>query len=393
MTLEAMTPDQTLEPFTMISSKHTESKERRMFTRPLSAKKAALGLSLGVLISGALFLLLYQTLRPQYFASGGLGGSDTGLRNNLVFTVDDKDFSLIPKDEILSGGPAKDGIPALTDPAVVSADESGLNAADRVIGVEIAGEARAYPLRILNWHEIVNDTLGGQPIAVTYCPLCDSAVVFDREIGDQVREFGVSGLLYNSNVLMYDRQEDPERESLWSQLMFAAVVGPAAEEGLELEMLPAQFTTWEAWSERFPDTTSLSFETGYRRNYGANPYTDYFQSSRLMFPVNPPGEEAADLADLPNKEPVIIISIDGALKGYPVSRLKEALASGAKTLVDEFQGKEITFTAVDDARETFQVTNEQGNAAPIAFSFWFKFRAAHPQAEIFNVKGENNEGQ
>lgn len=124
--------------------------------------------------------------------------------------------AIIPKNEIRSGGPPKDGIPALTNPAVIRAQDAAyLNAADRVAGVAIGEEARAYPLKILNYHEVVNDKLGGVPIAVTYCPLCDSVVVFDRRTEAGVREFGVSGLLYNSNVLMYDRSGRPE--SLWSK--------------------------------------------------------------------------------------------------------------------------------------------------------------------------------
>ena len=125
----------------------------------------------------------------------------------------------IPVDQILPGGPGKDGIRALTDPGFDDADAAGwLKADDRVIGVTMGNESRAYPLRILDQHEIVNDVVADSPIAVTYCPLCDSALVFDRRVGDETLELGVSGLLYNSNVLMFDRRPKDAKESLWSQM-------------------------------------------------------------------------------------------------------------------------------------------------------------------------------
>lgn len=147
----------------------------------------------------------------------------------------------IPRDQVLAGGPPKDGIPALTDPAVIEgARAERMQSADRVIGVSINGEHRAHPLDILAWHEIVNDTLGGTPIAITYCPLCDSAVAFERTMEGQVLEFGVSGLLYQSNVLMYDRSGGAQ--SLWSQMAGRAVSGPFS--GTRLPTVPVELTTW-----------------------------------------------------------------------------------------------------------------------------------------------------
>jgi hypothetical protein len=143
--------------------------------------------------------------------------------------------AIIPKDEIRNGGPGKDGIPALTDPRTLAAEAvKTLKPEDRVVGVLIDGEACAYPLSILTWHEVINDTVGGQPLAVTYCPLCDSVAVFNRNTSAGVKEFGVSGLLYNSNVLMFDRGGQPE--GLWSQLGAKAMSGPSAP--LALETLP-----------------------------------------------------------------------------------------------------------------------------------------------------------
>lgn len=344
-----------------------------IWRRTLTARQTTTGVLTSITITVAVYSGL---LLPQE------SSADNAAASLQHFEVRPGSFSLIPLDEIHSGGPPKDGIPALSNPKTVRASAAGLAPADRVIGVMMDGEARAYPLRILNWHEIANDTLGGKPIAVTYCPLCDSAVVFDRNIGGEVREFGVSGLLYNSNVLMYDRQKDAAKESLWSQMMLAAVVGPAAEAGLELELLPAQLTTWESWLAKYPETTSLSFDTGHVRNYDGNPYEGYFSSPRLMFPAKPKGEPAADAEMLPAKEPTIIVAIGGDLKGYPVSRLREALGQ-TKKVADEFHGISLVFTAVDEANTTFEVHDDKGQAVPVAFSFWFEFRAAHPKADVF----------
>jgi len=159
----------------------------------------------------------------------------------------------IPLEEIRNGGPPKDGIPALTDPEVISASEvSYLAPSDRILGLVMNGEARAYPLKILNWHEIVNDTLGGEPVLVSYCPLCGSGMVFDARINGERLNFGVSGRLYNSDVLFYDRKS----ESLWSQLKMEAVTGQMA--GTKLTLLPLEHTRWDSWRQRHPATTVLA---------------------------------------------------------------------------------------------------------------------------------------
>jgi len=145
--------------------------------------------------------------------------------------------SLVPAADIHRGGPPKDGIAALTDPRFVSAADAKLSPEDRVVGVALGGVAKAYPIRILNWHEVVNDAFAGRRIAVTYCPLCGTAMVFDAVAGGRRRAFGVSGLLYNSDVLLYDR----ESESLWSQVLKRAVSGP--EKGTALTQIPARHTT------------------------------------------------------------------------------------------------------------------------------------------------------
>ena len=148
----------------------------------------------------------------------------------------------IPLEEILSGGPPKDGIPALMDPKFLSANEVDfLSPQDRVLGIQGTQQAKAYPITILNWHEIVNDTLDGTPVVITYCPLCGTGMGFLRTVGPHPLTFGVSGLLYQSDVLMYDHQT----ESLWSQIAMQAVTGKSL--GQHLEPIFLEHTTWSAW--------------------------------------------------------------------------------------------------------------------------------------------------
>lgn len=295
------------------------------------------------------------------------------------------DFSRAAIDlrEIVSGGPPRDGIPAIDTPRFAPAARADhLAPNEPVIALHLEGQARAYPLQVLMWHEIANDTVGGLHVAVTYCPLCHSALVFDRDIGGEVREFGVSGLLYNSNVLMYDRQESEAEESLWSQMLFTAACGPAAEEGLELRLLPSEFTTWRAWHEAHPETDVLSFETGYPRNYDRNPYEQYFAVDELMFPVKSVGEAAPDFDSVPPKENTIVLQSGSALKGYAVSRLMEAVGEDG-VVEDEFGGTVYRFELVDERGPSFRVTTDDGELAPAAYTFWFEFRAMHPTAEVF----------
>ncbi|HSG05403.1 MAG TPA: DUF3179 domain-containing protein, partial [Nitrospiria bacterium] len=178
--------------------------------------------------------------------------------------------SSIPKEDILPGGPPKDGIPALDNPKFLKAGKAALlNSGDRVLGFSGKGEAKAYPIKILNWHEVVNDTVGGKPVVITYCPLCGTGMAFDPVVKGEHFTFGVSGLLYQSDVLMYDRQTD----SLWSQILQEAVTGKMM--GTRLTLLPLIHTTWEEWRKEHPNTLVLSTDTGYSRNYRRDPYEGY----------------------------------------------------------------------------------------------------------------------
>lgn len=227
------------------------------------------------------------------------------------------DFSIrnISFAEVLSGGVPKDGIPAINDPVPVSIAEADqwLANVEPVIFVEIDGEARAYPLQILMWHEIVNDRLGDTPIAVTFCPLCNTAIVFEREVDAVVYDFGTTGRLRFSNLIMYDRQT----ETWWQQATGKAIVGTLT--GTELPRLPGQIISWEDFKTRFPGGDVLSKETGYDRSYGDNPYPGYDDINQSPFLYS--GPTTPD--QLPPMARVIAIDTDTESLTIPYEILQE----------------------------------------------------------------------
>ncbi len=278
--------------------------------------------------------------------------------------------STIPVTEIKDGGPPKDGIPSIDKPVFQKVREATLKADDRILGVYENGVAKAYPIKILNYHEIVNDKFNGKPVVVTFCPLCGSGIAFDAEIDDEALAFGVSGLLYNSDVLLYDRQT----ESLWSQLEFKAISGPMV--GKELTVLNTANTTWKNWKEKHPQTIVLSEETGFIRDYSRNPYPGYVATSTLFFPVSAQNEEFHP------KEMVIGLTINGKSKAYPFSELEK---SGKKSIKDLFNGKEfeVRFDAESKSAEIFDA---EGKALPAITNFWFAWFAFNPETEIYRHK-------
>lgn len=197
-------------------------------------------------------------------------------RQDVPSALDDRDdptfpAPLIDPDELISGGPPPDGIPAIDTPTFESADKvDWLEDTEAVLSLTVAGETRAYPLRVMTWHEIVNDVVGGVPVAVTYCPLCNSGVAFERTVtGHGILSFGTSGLLYADNLVMYDRQT----ESLWPQLTGQASIGVLT--GTELEAIPMGTVAWRDFVGADPTARVLSQDTGYDRPYGTNPYSGY----------------------------------------------------------------------------------------------------------------------
>jgi hypothetical protein len=220
--------------------------------------------------------------------------------------------SLVPLGEIISGGPPPDGIPALDRPTFITPKEADqwLGLKEPVLAVSVGDDARAYPLQILIWHEIVNDTVGGRPVAVTYCPLCNSGIVFDRMIRGKVYDFGTSGRLYKSDLVMYDRQT----HSLWAQMEGRAIVGDLA--GATLAVLPSNTLAYGAWKEFYPHGKVLSKETGVSRRYGQNPYAAYDSPDSLPFLFS------GDLDwRLPPKERVVGVRLNGAARAYPFGQL------------------------------------------------------------------------
>jgi hypothetical protein len=222
----------------------------------------------------------------------------------------------IDYNELLSGGPPRDGIPSLDAPQFVSPDEAQAWLTDNepVIALEIEGEARAYPLQILTWHEIVNDIVADVPVAVTFCPLCNSAITFDRRLDGEVFEFGTSGLLRNSDLVMYDRTT----ESLWQQFTGEGIVGDLA--GETLNFLPSSIVSFADFREAFPEGVVLSRDTGFNRRYGQNPYVGYddIGSSPFLFRGEIDGRLAA-------VERVVTVSLEdvGVDVAYPLSVLSE----------------------------------------------------------------------
>lgn len=186
--------------------------------------------------------------------------------------IDGPDFELsctVPVEELFSAA-TRDAIPALTNPEIATAgDGSFLSDSDRVLGVVVNGAARAYPFTVMWWHEVVNDTLGGQPILVTYCPLTGSGIAFDPEIDGTVRNFGVSGLLWRTNLTMFDR----DTETLWNQMLMGSICGLGR--GTQLRRIPIVETTWSNWKTRHSATTVVTENTGHERPYGRYPYGDY----------------------------------------------------------------------------------------------------------------------
>ena len=275
--------------------------------------------------------------------------------------------ALIPREEFMRGGPARDGIPALTDPRFVAAAQAPLAPEDRVVGVRLGNAAKAYPIRILNWHEVVNDAVAGRRIVVSYCPLCGTAMVFDAVAGGRHREFGVSGLLYNSDVLLYDR----ESQSLWSQVMRKAVSGPV--KGAPLVQIAARHTTWGEWRREFPDTVVQSFETGHERDYSRDPYAGYDAWEGTYFPVRHRDPR------LSPKEWVLGFELGGKAKAYP---LKDCPAGGWR---DEVGGATV-HVRCDRASRTGAVVSASGAEIPSTLAYWFAWAAFHPGTALQGEK-------
>ncbi len=328
-----------------------------------------------VLILGILFLIFISGCSKSNQGSiakekvgievSGIPKTDEITEYGDVIQVTNGVKHIVPLDELLSGGPGKDGIPSIDNPKFESADEANnwLNDEDIVFGINLNSIQRAYPQRILNWHEIVNDVVGNQAVAITFCPLCGSALAFERTINGQSAEFGVSGLLYNSDLVMYDRPT----ETYWNQISGKAIVGELV--GMRLKQLPIDTLMWKDWKELYPNTKVLSMDTGFIRDYSKYPYSDYETSSRIIFPINNKD------ARLHEKEIVYGIEINGKYKAYPLKYLNEKIT-------DNFAGMNLEIT---NSKGSIIFKNKDTNEQIIPVrNFWFAWAAHHSQTEIYN---------
>ncbi|WP_299292126.1 DUF3179 domain-containing protein [Nitrosopumilus sp.] len=375
----------------------------------MNFKIIAPAIAIGVALIGlALFLSEdsqpYVTISPT---STSVVPSDSGI-SELQLMETDGIKHLIPLDKIKGGGPPKDGIPSIDNPVFANVSGSQfMSDSDTVIGLEINGEAKAYPLFILVWHEIVNDKVGGTPVSVTYCPLCYTNQVFERVIDDREVEFGTSGKLYNSNLLMYDRLTD----SYWSQALGLAVKGELT--GYQLDLVPFDVITWGDWKKLHPDTLVLTTDTGHIRSYATDPYGSYYTEPRIMFPV----EHSDDR--LHPKEIIIGFSINGIYKAYPQNDIEssglinDSVGETSLMLVSFFSensrafdrtinGQTLEFEMIDGEivdLSTNSVWNYDGLAIsgemkgeqlerlPIEPGFWFEWVAFHPDTLVY---GDSN---
>ena len=311
-----------------------------------------------LLVLGALTFGLGSSLGAAHSA----GPDPTG------FNGFDVSNATVPTVAIQRGGPPKDGIPAIDHPKFVPAGQARLAGSDRVLGVTQNGRARAYPVRILNWHEVVNDRFGDRTVTVTYCPLCGTGMAFDTRAGVGSTGFGVSGLLYNSDVLLYDRAT----QSLWSQILQVAISGPL--KGTRMASVPLTHTSWADWRQRHPATEVLSADTGFVRDYNRDPYAGYDKVQSLMFEVQHRDERFAP------KEWVLGIEVDGTHQAYPFSALARSVDARGD-LQDNVAGRRLRIR-YDRAHGTAEAFDAQGRPWPGTMAFWFAWVAFHPGTEV-----------
>ena len=359
-----------------------------------------------VLMAGtgiAVIVVIAIISSTQFFSSGDENVIITQIADDGIMTTNGQKH-IIPLEKIKSGGPPKDGIPSIDTPEFTEASqEYHVSDSDTVLGLEINGDVRAYPLSILVWHEIVNDNVGGVPVAVTYCPLCFTNQVFERVIDGQEVEFGTSGKLYNSNLVMYDRLTN----SYWSQALGKAIVGELT--GYELSTIPFDVIRWGDWKSLHPDSVVLTTNTGHIRAYGVDPYGNYYTETRILFPVENTDdrmhpkeiilgfndgdvykaykqqdvESAVIINDQINNNPIFLVSL------YP---------ENARAFERTVDGKVLEFFFKDESiidKETNSEWNYDGvaisgalvgtelNRIPFNPGFWFEWIAFHPDTDVY----------
>ncbi len=334
--------------------------------------KKAIKLALGTvsvvgLLFGALVLRAggWENFKLEYFhLTSYLHDQDKELDDLRKQNVNPSEATRIDLDQLLDGGPPKDGIPSVDNPKFDTAETTPFGEDEWVIGMVVNGEAKAYPYGILNWHEIVNDTIGGTNVTVSYCPLCDTIVAFDR--GNTT--FGVSGKLYQSCLVMYDRSDD----SLFAQPWAMGIVGPQVNR--TLNRIPAVKTTLGAWLEEHPDSKILSTDTGYTRDYQRYPYGTYYTDERIIFPVR----DQDDLNLHPKAIVSYIWSADNAtphnqFSGANHQFVHDELENAGEKVV-QFNDKQVR-ARWDNSLETVIVEELDGTRIPSSTAFAFVYPA------------------
>lgn len=292
--------------------------------------------------------------------------TDEEIERGIKITSEGVKYLVHPS-KILSGGPPKDGIPSIDNPKFVTVEEADewIQDNELVLGLVYKGEKRVYPLQIMVWHEIVNDFVAGDPILITYCPLCGSGIAYKREINGNPVEFGTSGKLYNSNLVMYDRKTD----SYWAQIGGNAIVGELT--GTQLEPISVDTVVWRDWKKAHPESQVLSQNTGFRRSYGRDPYGNYYEDTFIMFPVENEDDR------IHPKTVIFGIEIDGVFKAYREDDLMEL-----GVIEDVFNS--VNIKVERDEAGVIKITNiETGEEIVKERDFWFAWYAFHPETELY----------
>lgn len=281
-----------------------------------------------------------------------------------TFGFDESTRKSVSLEDLNQGCSARDCIPSIDNPKYLSVDAANHVAdGDIVIALSWKGQMRAYPARILDHHEIVNDTIAGTPLAITWCPLCGSAVGIHREVAGHVTEFGVSGVLYNSDLVLYDRATN----TLWDQIIAEGIVGELT--GEKLELIPVTMTTWGRWKAAHSDTLVLSTDTGFERDYSLDRYAQYRGTARLMFSVQQTDERV---------HPKTVVF--GFQLGETEIAFTEALLTEQNSITHDLDGSQVTVTMKDDG--TVVLEEDDGERYSPIRLFWFAWYTFHPQTAL-----------
>ena len=276
---------------------------------------------------------------------------------------------IVDPSKVISGGPPKDGIPSIDNPKFVSVEEADQWIQDNelVLAIIYKDVKRVYPLQIMVWHEIVNDFIAGDPILITYCPLCGSGIAYERTLDGETVEFGTSGKLFNSNLVMYDRKTD----TYWQQIDGKAIVGELT--GMELKEISIDTVVWRDWKQNHADSEVLSQDTGFTRDYGRDPYGSYQEDSFLFFPVENQDDRVHP------KTVIFGVEINDKFKAYREDDLKET-----GIIEDEFSGVRIKLERDDVG--IVKITNlDTGEEIVKERDFWFAWYAFHPDTELYKL--------